>query len=367
MHTRTTTAVIDLGFGDSGKGITTSYLCSKHDPKNTIVVKSNGGQQSGHTVVVDGFRHIFSQFGSGTLQGFPTYISKFCTVSPPAMLKEYELIKQFNPVVFYDPLVMLTTPFDIEFNIHRNNITNHGTVGVGFGQTIQRNEDYYHLTLMDIEFEHIFKEKMKNIGLKYYQLPMEYIVPVIDEYYESCQILFSKNILQKKYWHEIYPNYNIIFESSQGIMLDQHHGIFPHVTRSNTTTKNMLELSVDLSEVTYVMRTYQTRHGNGFMTNRTTSLELDYTNGPETNKYNEFQREFRITKLDIDLICYALLCDLTYNSHLAVKRNLMVTCVDQHPIDFDWLLTTIQIKTGITFNKVTASYGQSYKTIEIVK
>ena len=67
--------VIGLGFGDEGKGITTSYLCKKLEGTK-IVVRFNGGHQAGHTVVFNGKRHIFSSWGSGTLQGIPTYWSE---------------------------------------------------------------------------------------------------------------------------------------------------------------------------------------------------------------------------------------------------------------------------------------------------
>ncbi len=60
-------AVIGLGFGDEGKGITTDYLCSRAN--NPLVIRFSGGQQAGHTVVNKFGKHTFSNFGSGTLRG----------------------------------------------------------------------------------------------------------------------------------------------------------------------------------------------------------------------------------------------------------------------------------------------------------
>ena len=68
--------VVDLGFGDSGKGLLTDYLARHHEAG--VVVRYNGGAQAGHNVVrPDGRQHTFSQFGSGTfIPGVRTYLSR---------------------------------------------------------------------------------------------------------------------------------------------------------------------------------------------------------------------------------------------------------------------------------------------------
>ena len=83
-------AVIGLGCGDCGKGITTDYLCSQ--AKNPLVVRFSGGQQAGHTVVYNGMRHTFSNFGSGTLRGAPTFWSKYCTMDPIGIKNEHSVL-----------------------------------------------------------------------------------------------------------------------------------------------------------------------------------------------------------------------------------------------------------------------------------
>ena len=69
--------VVDLGFGDAGKGATVDYLCSPDADLNvSAVVRFNGGAQAAHNVVVDGRHHTFSQFGSGTFSGVSTILSR---------------------------------------------------------------------------------------------------------------------------------------------------------------------------------------------------------------------------------------------------------------------------------------------------
>src|SRR5271157_842973 len=142
-------AVIGLGFGDEGKGLVTDYLCSQlSDP---LVIRYSGGQQAGHTVYFNNIKHIFSNFGSGTLRGAPTYWSKFCTVDPVGIVNELNILleKGIKPLLYIDDECQITTPFDKIFNQTSTNNLNNGTCGVGFGATIQRVEDHYSLTIGD--------------------------------------------------------------------------------------------------------------------------------------------------------------------------------------------------------------------------
>ena len=124
-------AVIGLGFGDEGKGFTTDYLCSQHP--NSLVVRFNGGHQAGHTVVYNGLRHVFSNFGSGTLRGCPTYWSEHCTVDPIGVLNELIVLRDngVTPKLYIDAECPITTPFDIHNNRKVEDSNSHGSCGVG--------------------------------------------------------------------------------------------------------------------------------------------------------------------------------------------------------------------------------------------
>src|SRR5262245_8541204 len=99
--------IVGLGFGDEGKGLATDYFCSRH--KNALVIRFNGGQQAGHTVFFkSGRKHIFSNFGAGSLRGVPTYWSKYCTFSPGFFLDELKLLK-ISPKFFIDKCCPVTT------------------------------------------------------------------------------------------------------------------------------------------------------------------------------------------------------------------------------------------------------------------
>ncbi|HMA92189.1 MAG TPA: adenylosuccinate synthetase, partial [Polyangiaceae bacterium] len=84
--------VVDLGFGDAGKGLLTDALVRRHDIQ--LVMRFNGGAQAGHNVVTDsGRHHTFSQFGSGTfVPGVRTHLSRDVVVHPTALAVEAEVL-----------------------------------------------------------------------------------------------------------------------------------------------------------------------------------------------------------------------------------------------------------------------------------
>jgi adenylosuccinate synthase len=332
--------VLGLGYGDEGKGATVNALCT--DPKNTVVVRFNGGHQVGHTVVHNNIRHPFSNFGSGTLKGVPTYYSEYCTVNPLAVKKEGDVLRAqgINPIVYYNSNAMVTTPYDIYRNTNDGNNVLHGTVGVGFGATIQRNEDMYHLYVRDLLYPKI--RDMKLIAIQQYvcRETNDYAIvgnkhynQIIEKFKLACDELVQKYSIIDNFGYIRVHDPDLIFEGGQGIMLDMDYGFYPNVTRSNTTSKNAMEiidkngLGSHIIETYYVTRAYQTRHGNGPMTNDDLDISYITPNPLETNVDTGAQGVFRKSVLDMDLLKYALNCDKYYNRSLG--KFLVITCMDQ--------------------------------------
>jgi adenylosuccinate synthase len=328
--------VVGLGFGDEGKGATVNALCS-NQPSGSLVVRFNGGHQVGHTVRVGDLLHAFSNFGSGSLQGVPTYWTEYCTVNPVAVIKEglALLEKGIIPKVYYNANAMVTTPFDIVTNIVSDSKLGHGTVGVGFGTTIKRNEEFHHLYVRDLLFPAIRDAKLKAIMNYYgYTTPLNAISQKnYDNFIDACTQFIEKydvveNFKQLDRWGD-----DLIFEGGQGILLDMEYGFFPHVTRSYCTSRNAMEfirnngLSDKSIETYYVTRAYQTRHGNGPMTNEGMDISYITPNPKETNVDTGYQGIFRRSVLDYDLLKYALRCDLHHNPDS--KKTIVFTCLDQ--------------------------------------
>ena len=339
--------VVGLGYGDEGKGITTDYLCLS--TTNQIVVRFNGGHQAGHTVVTkSGVRHVFSCFGSGTLRNIPTYWSKYCTFSPVFFYEEFKLLRT-APKIYIDESCPVTTHYDILYNRavekYRGD-SKHGSCGVGFGATIQRSKNENLNLIFSDFFDEAVYIKIKFIR-EYYRQKIEAETTfcfnefehdeedrMFFDYIDNVKKLHSKGIIEMtsehKLFHETkYQNY--IFEGAQGILLDINYGEKPHVTKSNTTSKNALDIlsrqfyKID-TEIFYVTRAYSTRHGAGPFKKDNYNLEL-VNNSAETNTYNIYQEEFRVGIMNIDLINFAIGCDNTFSS--GIKKNIVITCLDQ--------------------------------------
>lgn len=342
---KNTAIVVGLGFGDEGKGVTTDYLCTTM--KTPLVIRFSGGHQAGHTVTLqDGKSHVFSSFGSGTLRGIPTYWSQYCTLYPIGFLTEYETLLSLNtkPKIYVDALAMVTTPYDVAYNRATELANQHGSCGIGFSATVERSTlTPNRLYVEDLQYEHVLRFKLAAVKAYYDKkvaqlqntkiteaynyiiennFSLEYFITTAKDIVEIIDIVHEYDILQRFD--------NIIFEGSQGILLDQDHGFFPHVTRAYTTTRNAMEMIIKnklpLPTIYYITRAYQTRHGNGPMTNETMSLSLQNTE-KETNQKNEWQGTFRKSPLDVDLLNYALSVDANYA--LQSKKCLVITCLDQ--------------------------------------
>jgi len=326
--------VIGMGYGDEGKGITTDYLSSKN-PKATVV-RFSGGQQAGHTVKLnDGRSHVFSTFGSGTLRGNHTHLSKFCTVDPICLMNEYDVLvdKRIVPSISIDPQCPITTPFEVYAN--RNDIENreNGSCGKGIWATYKREQDGYSLWAMDLKYPEIVAAKLENLS-KYYGVDLK-----MDRFFECVKAMLQFVEIKEFNFDNIEKYTPVIFEGSQGLLLDECHGFYPNITPSHTGLSNALSLA-SIDNIYLVTRAYQTRHGNGFMTNENMPNNIK-ENGHEINVTNEFQGNFRRSILDIDLLNYGLErhgFTTKYKNFVENRNvNLVVTNLDQ--IEDAWCFT----------------------------
>jgi adenylosuccinate synthase len=340
--------IVGLGYGDEGKGMATSYFGYRN--KDSIVIRFNGGHQAGHTVVLkDGRKHVFSSFGSGTLQNIPTYWSRFCTFSPAYFLHEFNILP-VRPILYLDQLSPVTTHYDVLFGraLEAERGEKYlGSCGVGFGATVKRcYHDQVKLLAGDLFDSGKYIKKLKEIRI-YYKVKLERETHFrftqfdhveedrkFNSYVEQLNKLKNEEIIILSNEEFIFSENkwnNYIFEGAQGILLDQYFGDYPYVTSSNTTSKNALELirsnlsdkSLNI-ELYYITRAYHTRHGQGPFK----QVELLLTHFEfETNKFNNYQGSFRTGPLDIDLVNYALESDGILS--VGIDKNLIITCVDQ--------------------------------------
>lgn len=332
--------VIGLGFGDEGKGLMTNIL-SRQNSKS-IVVRFSGGQQAGHTVIMDGKKHIFSNYGAGSLNDVPSYFTDHTSFYLNTMELERRKLAELSvyPSLIIHPLAKMTTPYDVAYNRLLEKVNLHGSVGLGIAATHKRDLDGYKLYAQDYFYKGILKAKLSNIK-DYYVGKVEKEGFPRKAFLDICEpqekfflsILDEEKLFDLDDYSRIESYDHVIFEGSQGVMLDMDHGIFPNVTWGNTTSKNVFEVidvdekNRDLITTYYMTRCYQTRHGNGWMSNKE-EVKLINTE-EEINQLNEWQGSFKKSELDYSLLNYAIDIDHLYNE--SGSYNIVVTCLDQRP------------------------------------
>tara|TARA_R100000951_G_scaffold72450_1_gene61116 strand:+ start:123 stop:1253 length:1131 start_codon:yes stop_codon:yes gene_type:complete len=359
MNIRRSSIIVDLTFGDYGKGVTVSNLCLEADAP--LVVRYTGGQQAAHHVVFDGVSHTFSSFGSGTLQEVPTYFSKHTMMYLPNMMEEHKLLEErgLTPKLFLDPLTMVTTPYDVAWNRLTESKSRHGSCGIGISSTMERNLNTpYKLYAADLKHPKLFAKKLE--GIKDYYIDREFALtnnagPLYNLYLPEerrfKEALSYKSMFDIATLHQAIDQYapnDLIFEGAQGIMLDEDHGIHPNTTWGHTTSRNAWECLEQIGydspvDMYHGTRCYGTRHGAGWM-GEESDIELDNPH-TEMNGHNEWQGDFRRGELDVDTLKYAINCNRGYYRSNDVNEGLVVTCLDQRPgFDMEALVKQIDIE-----------------------
>lgn len=336
-------AVIGAGYGDEGKGATVHALARP----DSIVVRFNGGAQAGHTVIHAGHRRVFSHFGSGTLKGASTHLSRFFVCHPLAFMAEwYDLAANgIAARVSVSPECPVTTIFDVAINRVSEEMRaagRHGSVGVGFGETLERcSRPEWKATVGDLLNRDIpawllsvrdgwVPRRCSELGIPPSSLPgwlhdeftIEHMSTSVSDFLERVDVRddgFLMDDLSR-----------VIFEGAQGLMLDQDHGEFPHVTRSNTGLKNVRQLADGAPlDVYYVTRAYTTRHGAGPLPHELPGVPYPGVRD-DTNVWNAYQHRPRYSYLNLDTIRAAVRRD----SGIAASDSRcysVTTCLDQLP------------------------------------
>lgn len=347
-------AVIGAQFGDEGKGRVLDYYAAMTG-ENGIVVRFNGGAQAGHTVVTpDGLRHVFSHIGSGALAGAATFLSRFFVSNPMLFLKEWATpaVRRIKPAIYVDPDSPVTTPYDMLINQlveQERGIGRHGSCGIGFGETIERNlAPDYALTVRDLVDRTVLAEKLDAVRREYAPARLAWlgygtVYTRHAEWFQSDMILerfmadtgrFMDAVVCAEAQTAIQGR-TVLFEGAQGLRLDQERGFFPYVTRSHTGLRNVLTLAsewgLERLTATYVTRVYTTRHGAGPLPHEVSGLPYpgiaDATNVP-----NAYQGTLRFGWLDVDLLQSGIADDLSDAGAFAaldMRVQLAVTCLDQ--------------------------------------
>lgn len=312
--------VVDLGFGDAGKGATVDWLCSTPAGIAPVaVVRFNGGAQAAHNVITDdGRHHRFRQFGSGTLSGIPTYLSEHMMVDPIQLATEVRELRRSGvskplSLLTISARALLTTPIHAAVNRTREDLRGagrHGSCGLGIGETA-----WYALANGSAaprvgDSRGSLREKLHLMAQFYRPLlagghhhhpDVEDLVELYSDFRQAVSLGGPDELAL------LASRGRLIFEGAQGVLLDQWRGFHPYTTWSTTTPHNARSMLADIGEVPYVLgltRSYQVRHGAGPFPSESAALTAAL---PEPhNGQGRYQGDFRAGHFDPVLLEYAL-------------------------------------------------------------
>ena len=238
--------ILGAQWGDEGKGKITDLLAETAD----VVVRYQGGNNAGHTIVVEDERFALSLIPSGVL--YPTVtpvIGNGCVIDPKVLLEEMATLRSrgIDPSrVLVSGNAHLIMPYHRKLDAVIERYLGEAMIGTtkrGIGPAYMDKYSRFGIRVQDLFDPKIFRKKL-DVALKdknrqltkvYNQLPLDG-EQIFDEYMVYADQL-TEHITDTSLvvWEALERGDNILFEGAQGTLLDIDHGTYPFVTSSNPT------------------------------------------------------------------------------------------------------------------------------------
>ena len=272
------TIVLGAQWGDEGKGRVVDYFAETAD----YVVRYQGGNNAGHTIIVGDQRLALSLIPSGIhYPGCVPVIASGTVIDPKVLLAEMDMVASqgLDPSrVRISANAHLIMPYHrkLDAAIERFLGTNQiGTTKRGIGPAYTDKYARFGIRVQDLFDPKIFREKVeaalrdknKLLPRVYNTLPMdpEEIVTEYLTYAERLRPHVTDTSLLL--WEAIRDGKHVLFEGAQGTLLDVDHGTYPFVTSSNPTAGGAVVGSgvgpKAIDEVVGVAKAYISRVGTG--------------------------------------------------------------------------------------------------------
>ena len=282
--------VVGTQWGDEGKGKIVDIYAGEAD----IIARFQGGNNAGHTLVVEGEQTILHLIPSGILHNGKTCIlGNGMVINPKVLIREIDELQErhifpSDTKLFISTNAHIIMPYHMRVDLAREarmGKSKIGTTGRGIGPAYEDKMSRVGIRLCDLLDDRIFREKLaKNIEEKNFYLTefckeepvdsdaiyTEYkaYADRLREYAANTSLLIDEGLRSGKH---------ILFEGAQGCHLDIDHGTFPFVTSSNTVAGSACCGSgigpTRIDGVVGICKAYTTRVGSGpFVTELTDEI-----------------------------------------------------------------------------------------------
>jgi len=275
MNTNTI-AIVGLSWGDEGKGKFVDYLAQKAD----IVVRYQGGNNAGHTVVVDNVKYKFHIMPSGALLEKEVVIGNGVVIDPKVLLEEIKRVKNSGRTLN----LKISSTAHVIFPFHRvlDGLEEEskgkfaaGTTKRGIGPAYTDKAARWGIRIFDLINPEILKEKLARL----FDLKKKIInafdpdwtadVNEIFEEYKEYGEKLKPYVADTAYYlnKQIDEGKRVVFEGAQATLLGIDHGLYPYGTSSNA---NALGISPGtgvppkkIGKIIGIIKAYTSRVGGG--------------------------------------------------------------------------------------------------------
>jgi len=289
-HSSKITIIVGAQWGDEGKGKITDFFAGESD----FVVRFHGGNNAGHTVIVDNNTYKLHLIPSGIVYGKPiSIIGNGVVVDPKALLDEIKYIKEKGviPKLMVSDRAHVIMPYHVALD---EALSNHqgqlaaGSTKKGIAPVYADKMFRNGIRIIDLLEPDVFEEKLKKgysfskkiiekALLKKFDVPIDTILKNYLDYGEKLAPYIYDTSVELYKAHK--NGKSILFEGAQGISLDVDHGIYPFTTSSNTAAGHVSTgVGVtfrSINRVIGVVKAYLSRVGESPLPSEINGAEAD--------------------------------------------------------------------------------------------
>jgi len=271
----TVTSIIGAQWGDEGKGKVTDYLADN----SKVVARSQGGNNAGHTIVVDGKKHKLHLLPSGILRkDVVNVVGNGVVVNPDVLLKELANLDGERGQLFISDRAHVIMPYHKMLDGGEESSKGKsmiGTTGNGIGPCYSDKASRIGIRMGDLLDDDMIIERLEKALPRNQALLAHYGVEnnlTVNSLFETCtkwrnqlgDLITDTSLLVNQH---IDDGNNVLLEGAQGVHIDIEYGTYPFVTSSSPTTAGAALGSgiapSKISNVVGVTKAYLTRVGSG--------------------------------------------------------------------------------------------------------